>query len=50
MQEQEQKQENSILIYEANKEAMRLDSGQCGACERRGFPLFLVRCNGQVFL
>jgi hypothetical protein len=30
------------LVYEA-KSAMRLSNNQCGACERIGFPIFLVR-------
>jgi len=32
-----------VLVYEASEKEMALDSGQCGACGRRGFPLFLVR-------
>ena len=34
---------NPQLVYEASKKDMSLASGQCGACQRRGFPLFLVR-------
>ncbi|PXY94444.1 hypothetical protein DKK76_11240 [Frischella perrara] len=34
---------NPQLVYEASEKDMNLDSGQCGACQRRGFPLFLVR-------
>ena len=35
--------DNPQLVYEASEKDMNLDSGQCGACQRRGFPLFLVR-------
>ena len=34
---------NPQLVYEASEKDMNLASGQCGACQRRGFPLFLVR-------
>ncbi|WP_392563381.1 hypothetical protein RHO13_08110 [Orbus wheelerorum] len=34
---------NNELLYEASKEALLLDNGNCGACERSGFPIFLVR-------
>ena len=34
---------NPQLVYEASEKDMSLASGQCGACQRRGFPLFLVR-------
>ncbi|WP_392564881.1 hypothetical protein RHO13_05865 [Orbus wheelerorum] len=44
-QEQQQQQTGfePKLINEASEKEMALDSGQCGACGRRGFPLFLVR-------
>ncbi|TEA26315.1 hypothetical protein O970_09310 [Candidatus Schmidhempelia bombi str. Bimp] len=34
---------NPELIHEANEKALQLAQGQCGVCQRQGFPLFLVR-------
>ncbi|WP_392563373.1 hypothetical protein RHO13_08070 [Orbus wheelerorum] len=31
------------LIFEESQKALTLESGKCSACERKGFPLFLVR-------
>jgi hypothetical protein len=31
------------LVYESDKKALLLENGQCGVCQRKGFPLFLVR-------
>ena len=34
---------NPELVNEANKKALVLSNGQCGVCQRKGFPIFLVR-------
>jgi len=34
---------DNSLIYEESKKAQSLSDGHCGVCERKGFPLFLVR-------
>ena len=34
---------NPELVNEANKKALVLSNGQCGVCQRKGVPIFLVR-------
>ncbi|MWP50393.1 hypothetical protein [Gilliamella sp. Lep-s35] len=34
---------NPELVNEANKKALMLSNGQCGVCQRKGVPIFLVR-------
>lgn len=34
---------DNTLIHEASEKSLALANGKCGACQRRGFPLLLVR-------